>query len=137
MFEKFSLEHQVNKRIGSFLHHKATEDNIEAGKARLLFKWEGNTATVHLYDGNRYVKPIAVPSILEFFGTDYLERHQVSLNEYLEKVCKEQKIAPEHLNIIICEVKGALGAHIYEGVKYRQKISTVGLVAHFLKQGNE
>ncbi len=137
MLEKFSLEHQVNKRIGSFLYHKATEENIEAARAKLLFKYSKSHTSVHLYENNRHVKQIPIPSILEFFGRDYEEKYQAAVDAYLVKVSKEEKIELEQLNVMICEVKGALGAHLYEGAKYRKKISTVGLISHFLSQSDE
>lgn len=137
MFEKFSPEYQVNKRVRSFLNHSATQNNVEAEKARLLFKYSDDKSFVHLYEGGRHVKALSVRSILEFFGQDYTEQHLAAVEDYLRKTAKAENIDLAQIIVVICDVKGTLGAHLYEGPKYRKKISTLDLVTHFLSQKNE
>lgn len=137
MFEKFSPEYQVNKRVRSFLDHSATQNNVNANNARLLFRYSDDKNFVHLYDGGRYVKTLSVRSILEFFGQDYTEKHLAAVEDYLRKTAKAEKIDLSQLIVVICDVKGTLGAHLYESSKYRKKISTMDLVTHFLSPKNE
>lgn len=137
MFEKFTPEYQVNKRVRSFMDHSATQNNVAIDKARLLFKYNDDKSFVHLYEGGKHIKALTVRSILEFFGQDYSEQHQAALEDYLRKTAKAEQIDLAQINVVICDVKGTLGAHLYEGSKYRKKLSTVDLVAHFLSQKNE
>lgn len=137
MFEKLSPEYQVNKRIRSFLLHIATSQNIDPVKTRLLFKSHESKASIHVYEEGRHVCFLNLSSILEFFGQDYKESQAIALQNYLQQVAAEEGIALSSLNLVICETKNSIGAHIYEGSKYRRKISTVDLVAHFLHSQHE
>lgn len=137
MFEKLSPEYQVNKRVRSFLDHSATQNNVAVANARLLFRYSDDKSFVHLYEGGRYVKTLSVRSILEFFGQDYTEQHQQAVEDYLRKTASSENIKLTELIVVICDVKGTLGAHLYEGSKYRKKISTLNLVTHFLSPKNE
>lgn len=137
MFEKLSPEYLVSKRIRSFLLHMATAQNIDPRKARLLFKSSDGNVSIHLYEGGRHVKVLSLSGILEFFGQDYQESHAVALNTYLQQVSAETLIELPNLYIIICEAKEVVGAHVYEGGKYRKKMAILDLVTHFLQSQDE
>ena len=137
MFEKLTPEYQVNKRIRSFLLHTATSQNIDPVKTKLLFKSHEGKASVQVYEEGRHVCFLNLSSILDFFGQDYKESHSIALQNYLQKVAAEEGIGLPSLHLVICEANNNLGAHVYEGGKYRKKISTVDLVAHFLQSQHE
>ena len=137
MFEKLTPEYQVNKRIRSFLLHTATSQNIDPVKTKLLFKSHEGKASVQVYEEGRHVCFLNLSSILDFFFFFYKESHSIALQNYLQKVAAEEGIGLPSLHLVICEANNNLGAHVYEGGKYRKKISTVDLVAHFLQSQHE
>lgn len=131
MLDFFNLEKQTNKRVQRFLLHKATEENIEPKNAKLLIAHKNDAVIVLLLNQNTIVKPLLLKSIAAFFGKEFDETNEQAIKAYLEKLSKENKIALVKLNVIICETKGELGAHLYEETKYRKKISTLDLLTHF------
>lgn len=128
MLELFNLEKQVNKRVHRFLIHKATEENIEVSKSKLVFNVIVGSVSVHLYENQKHIKTITIKSIAEFFGKEYDEAKVISLSDYLKKIAKENSIDLEKANIVICETKSVLGAHLYNENKYVKRIPTVDLL---------
>lgn len=131
MLDFFNLEKQTNKRVQRFLLHKSTEENIEAKNAKLLIASKNNAILVLLLNQNTIVKPIALKDIAAFFGKDFDESNEQAVMAYLVKLSKENQVELSKLNIMICETKGELGAHLYEETKYKKKISTLDLLTHF------
>ncbi|MFY9308206.1 MAG: hypothetical protein WAQ28_04060 [Bacteroidia bacterium] len=131
MLNIFNIEKQANKRVQRFLLHKSTEENIDAVKARLVINITVGKVSVHLYEQHKYIKTLSLKSIAEFFGKDYDESKSSSIYDYLVKLAKDQQIELSKLNVVICETKNELGAHLYEETKYRKKISTLDLLTHF------
>ena len=131
MLDFFNLEKQTNKRVQRFLLHKATEENIEPKNAKLLIVHKNDAVIVLLLNQNTIVKPLLLKNIAAFFGKEFDETNEQAIKAYLEKLSKENKVALFKLNVMICETKGELGAHLYEETKYRKKISTLDLLTHF------
>lgn len=131
MLNIFNIEKQANKRVQRFLLHKSTEENIDAAKARLVINIIIGKVSVHLYEQHKYIKTLSLKSIAEFFGKDYDESKSSSVYDYLVQLAKDQQIELSKLNLVICETKSELGAHLYEETKYRKKISTLDLLTHF------
>lgn len=131
MLDFFNLEKQTNKRVQRFLLHKATEENIEPKNAKLLIAHKNDAVIVLLLNQNTVLKPILLKNIAAFFGKEFDETNEQAIKAYLEKLSNENKIALFKLNVMICETKGELGAHLYEETKYRKKISTLDLLTHF------
>ncbi|MBS1635405.1 MAG: hypothetical protein JST26_05735 [Bacteroidetes bacterium] len=134
MLDAFNPEKQVSKRVQRYLIHKCTEENIDAIKAKLLIRASEGKPSIHLYEGNLHVARINFKSIFDFFGMDYEESQINSIYDYLVEVSKAEKIELEQISVVICEVKGTLGTHLYDGPKYRRKMSTLALIAHFNSQ---
>lgn len=130
MLEYFNLEKQVNKRVQRFLLHKSTEENFEVKNAKLLIANKDKAILVLLLNQNTIVKPLKLMDIAAFFGKDFDQSNEQALVAYLMKLSKESRIALSKLNVMICEIKGELGAHLYEETKYRKKIPTLDLLAH-------
>lgn len=130
MLDFFNLQKQINKRIQRFLIHLSTEENIEVKNAKLLMASKDHAILVLLLNQNTIVKPITLNAIAAFFGKEVDESDQQAIMVYLEKLSKENGIALSKLNVIICETKGELGAHLYEQTKYKRKISTLDLFTH-------
>ncbi|MFM9908519.1 MAG: hypothetical protein ACKVOW_04185 [Chitinophagaceae bacterium] len=131
MLDFFNLEKQTNKRVQRFLLHKSTEENIEAKNAKLLIASKNKAILVLLLNQNTIVKPIALKDIAAFFGKDFDESNEQAVMAYLVKLSKENQVELSKLNVVICETKGELGAHLYEETKYKKKISTLDLLTHF------
>ena len=131
MLNIFNIEKHANKRVHRFLLHKSTEENIDAAKARLVINIIIGKVSVHLYEQHKYIKTLSLKSITEFFGKDYDESNSRSVYDYLVQLSKGQQIELSRLNVVICETKSELGAHLYEENKYRKKISTLDLLTHF------
>lgn len=131
MLDFFNLEKQTNKRVQRFLLHKSTEENIEAKNAKLLIASKNKAILVLLLNQNTIVKPIALKDIAAFFGKDFDESNEQAVMAYLVKLSKENQVELSKLNVMICETKGELGAHLYEETKYKKKISTLDLLTHF------
>jgi hypothetical protein len=131
MLDFFNLEKQTNKRVQRFLIHKSTEENIEAKNAKLLIASKEKAIIVLLLNQNTIVKPINLKDIAAFFGKDFDESNEQAVMAYLIKLSKENQVELSKLNVMICETKGELGAHLYEETKYRKKISTLDLLTHF------
>lgn len=131
MLDFFNLEKQTNKRVQRFLLHKSTEENIEAKNAKLLIASKNKAILVLLLNQNTIVKPIALKDIAAFFGKDFDENNEQAVMAYLIKLSKENQVELSKLNVMICETKGELGAHLYEETKYKKKISTLDLLTHF------
>ena len=131
MLDFFNLEKQTNKRVQRFLLHKSTEENIEAKNAKLLIASKNKAILVLLLNQNTIVKPIALKDIAAFFGKDFDESNEQAVMDYLVKLSKENQVELSKLNVMICETKGELGAHLYEETKYKKKISTLDLLTHF------
>lgn len=128
MLELFNLEKQVNKRVHRFLLHKATEENIDVSKTKLVFNIIIEKVSVHLYEDRKHIKTLTIKSIAEFFGKEYDEAKVVSLSDYLKKIAKENNVELTRANIVICETKSVLGAHLYNENKYVKRIPTVDLL---------
>lgn len=131
MLDFFNLEKQTNKRVQRFLLHKSTEENIETKNAKLLIASKNKAILVLLLNQNTIVKPIALKDIAAFFGKDFDENNEQAVMAYLIKLSKENQVELSKLNVMICETKGELGAHLYEETKYKKKISTLDLLTHF------
>lgn len=131
MLDFFNLEKQTNKRVQRFLIHKSTEENIEAKNVKLLIASKDKAIIVLLLNQNTIVKPINLKDIAAFFGKDFDESNEQAVMAYLIKLSKENQVELSKLNVMICETKGELGAHLYEETKYRKKISTHDLLTHF------
>ena len=131
MLDFFNLEKQTNKRVQRFLIHKSTEENIEAKNAKLLIASKEKAIIVLLLNQNTIVKPINLKDIAAFFGKDFDESNEQAVMAYLIKLSKENQVELSKLNVMICETKGELGAHLYEETKYKKKISTLDLLTHF------
>lgn len=131
MLDFFNLEKQTNKRVQRFLLHKSTEENIEAKNAKLLIASKNKAILVMLLNQNTIVKPLNMKDIAAFFGKDFDESNEQAVMAYLIKLSKENHIELPKLNILICETKGELGAHLYEETKYKKKIPTLDLLTHF------
>ncbi len=131
MLDFFNLEKQTNKRVQGYLLHKSTQENIEAQNTKLLIAVNNNAVSVFLLNQNTIVKPLNLKEIAEFFGKEFDENNERSVMDYLQKLSKENHIELSKLNVLICETKGELGAHLYEETKYRKKIKTLDLITHF------
>ncbi|OFY82614.1 MAG: hypothetical protein A3F72_11870 [Bacteroidetes bacterium RIFCSPLOWO2_12_FULL_35_15] len=131
MLDFFNLEKQTNKRVQRFLLHKSTEENIEAKNAKLLIASKEKAILVLLLNQNTIVKPLKLKDIAAFFGKDFDESNEQAVMAYLVKLSKENQVELSKLNVVICETKGELGAHLYEETKYKKKISTLDLLTHF------
>ena len=131
MLDFFNLEKQTNKRVQRYLLHKSTEENIDAKNAKLLIACKDKAIVVFLLNNNTIVKPLDLKDIAAFFGKDFDQSNEQAVMAYLEKLSKENQLELTKLNVMICETKGELGAHLYEETKYRKKISTLDLLTHF------
>lgn len=131
MLDFFNLEKQTNKRVQRFLLHKSTEENIEPQHAKLLIAHKNNAVIVLLLNKNTVLKPLLLKDIAAFFGKEFDETNELAIKAYLEKLSNENTVPLLKLNVMICETKGELGAHLYEETKYRKKISTLDLLTHF------
>lgn len=131
MLDIFNLEKQTNKRVQRFLLHTSTQENIEAKNAKLLIASKDKAILVLLLNQNTIVKPLKLKDIAAFFGKDFDESNEQAVMVYLEKLSKENQVELSKLNVMICEIKGELGAHLYEETKYRKKIPTLDLLIHF------
>jgi hypothetical protein len=131
MLDFFNLEKQTNKRLQKYLIHQSTEENFEARNAKLLIASKNGKIVVLLLNQNTVVKPLNLKNIAAFFGKEFDESNEQSVMSYLQKLSKENQVEFSRLNVIICENKGELGAHLYEQTKYRKKISTLDLLTHF------
>ena len=131
MLDFFNLEKQTNKRVQRYLLHKSTEENIEAQNAKLLIACKNKGIAVFLLNNNTVIKPLFLKDIAAFFGKDFDQSNEQAIMAYLQKLSKENQVELSKLNVMICETKGELGAHLYEETKYRKKISTLDLLIHF------
>lgn len=136
MLDFFNLEKQTNKRVQRFLLHKSTEENIEAKNAKLLIACKDKSVVVFLLNQNTIVKPLALKDIAAFFGKDFDQSNELAVIAYLQKLSKENQVELSKLNIMICETKGELGAHLYEETRYKKKIKTLDLLTHFNTENN-
>lgn len=132
MFEK-----QVNKRLRSILLHSATQHNISPATVRLLFKSSQNGPSAHVYDGGRHIKVLPLSSILEFFGQDYNDRHAAAIESYLCKLAKEEDMEIYTLHLVLCEANSEVGVYLYDGSKYKKKLSSITLITHFIQHHDE
>lgn len=132
MFEK-----QVNKRLRSFLLHSATQHNISPATVRMLFKSSPNGPSAHVYDGGRHIKALMLSGILEFFGQEYHDSHAAAMDSYIRKLAAEERIEISNLHLVLCEANGEVGVYLYDGSKYRKKLSSLDLVTHFIRQRDE
>lgn len=128
MLNIFNLEKQASKRVQRFLIHKSTEENIEAANARLVINILSNNLSVHLYDQGKFLRTLTLKSIVEFFGKEYDEAKTVAVTDYIKKISNENKVELVNANVVICENKGELGAHLYNQNKYVKRLSTVELL---------
>lgn len=124
------IEMQTNKRVQKFLLHKSTQENIEAANAKLVIGANGKEVSVLLLNQNTIVKPLSIRDIAAFFGKDYDENNERDVISYLTKLSKENQIELSKVNVVICETKGMLGAHLYEDTKHKKRISTFDFLAH-------
>ncbi|MDO9000973.1 MAG: hypothetical protein Q7W45_14495 [Bacteroidota bacterium] len=131
MLNIFNIEKQANKRVQRFLLHKSTEENIDSAKARLVINIIIGKVSVHLYEQHKYIKTLSLKSIVEFFGKDYDESKTIAVYDYLVQLSKDQQIGLSKLNVVICETKGELGAHLYDETKYKKRIPTLDLLTQF------
>lgn len=131
MLDIFNLEKQTNKRVQKFLLHKSTEENIEPKNAKLLIACKDKAVLVLLLNQNAIVKPLQLKDIATFFGKDFDESNERSVMDYLIKLSKENGVELSKLNVVICETKNELGAHLYDDTKYKKRISTLDLLTHF------
>ena len=128
MLNIFNLEKQASKRVQLFLLHKATEENIEPANARLVINLTSGVLSIHLFDQGKFLKTLTLKSIVEFFGKEYEESKTLSITEYVKKISKENSIEEVNTNVVICENKGELGAHLYNQNKYVKRLSTIELL---------
>ncbi len=131
MLNIFNIEKQANKRVQRFLLHTSTEENIDPVKARLVINIIIGKVSVHLYEQHKYIKTLSLKSIVEFFGKDYDESKTIAVYDYLVQLSKDQQIGLSKLNVVICETKGELGAHLYDETKYKKRIPTLDLLTQF------
>ena len=131
MINIFNIERQVNKRVHRFLLHKATEENIEPADARLVINIIIGKTSLHLYNRNNYSKTLNLRCVAEFFGKEYDESKVNAVYDYLVNLSKEEQIELAKLNIVICETKGEMCAHLYDETKYKKRISALDLLTHF------
>ena len=124
------IEMQTNKRIQKFLLHKSTEENMEVSSAKLVISVKGKEISVLLLNQNRIIKPISIRDIAAFFGKDYDENNERAVIGYLTKLGRENQIELSTINVVICETKGTVGAHLYEDTKHKKRISTFDILAH-------
>lgn len=131
MLNIFNIEKQANKRVQRFLLHTSTEENIDPVKARLVINIIIGKVSVHLYEQHKYIKTLSLKSIVEFFGKDYDESKTITVYDYLVQLSKDQQIELSKINVVICETKGELGAHLYDETKYKKRIPTLDLLTQF------
>ncbi|MBI2723375.1 MAG: hypothetical protein HYX39_14470 [Bacteroidetes bacterium] len=131
MLNIFNIEKQANKRVQRFLLHKSTEENIDSAKARLVINIIIGKVSVHLYEQHKYIKTLSLKSIVEFFGKDYDESKTIAVYNYLVQLSKDNQMELSKLNVVICETKGELGAHLYDETKYKKRIPTLDLLTQF------
>ncbi len=128
MLDIFNLEKQTNKRVQKFLLHKSTEENIQPANARLVMNVIIGKVSVHLYDQHRFIKTLSIRAIVEFFGKEYDETKVDSFPAHLKKISLENNIEFSKANIVICETKGELKAHLYNENRYVKRLSTIDLL---------
>lgn len=131
MLNIFNIEKQANKRVQRFLLHKSTEENIDSAKVRLVINIIIGKVSVHLYEQHKYIKTLSLKSIVEFFGKDYDESKTIAVYDYLVQLSKDHHIELSKLNVVICETKSELGAHLYDETKYKKRIPTLDLLTQF------
>lgn len=131
MLNIFNIEKQANKRVQRFLLHTSTEENIDPVKARLVINIIIGKVSVHLYEQHKYIKTLTLKSIVEFFGKDYDESKTIAVYDYLVQLSKGHQIGLSKLNVVICETKSELGAHLYDETKYKKRIPTLDLLTQF------
>jgi uncharacterized protein (DUF2164 family) len=128
MLNIFNIEKQASKRVQRFLLHKSTEENIDPANTRLVINILSENLSVHLYDQGKFLKTLTLKSIVEFFGKEYDETKTIAVSEYIKKISIENNVELAKANVVICENKGELGAHLYNQNKYVKRLSTVQLL---------
>jgi len=130
MLNKLNTDKQANKRVQRFLLHSSTEENIELTHARLVINIYIITGTVavHLYEQQRFVKTLPIRAIIEFFGKEYDETKVSFISEHLKKIAEDNNVPFLKANILICDTKGELKAHLYYENKYVKSLSTIELL---------
>jgi len=123
-----NTEKQASKRVQRFLLHTSTEENIEPAHSQLVINTITGSLAVHLYNEQRFVKTLPIRSIVEFFGKEYNETNASSISEHLKKMAEENNIPYSKANVVICQNKGELKAHLYNENKYVKRLSTIELL---------
>ena len=131
MLDIFNLEKQAARRIGSFMAHVSTQENIPTDTTKLIIRKSTANPTVFLFNGNQFVKPLSLVQIVEYFGKEWDEEKQQAVNGYLEKLSADLKIPMAELNLVICQHKGEIGAFVYHESKYIRKLSILDIFSHF------
>ena len=131
MLNLFNLEKQAGKRVQKLIAHLSAAEALEARNARMVLNTTADKVSVHLYDQQRYVKTIQIRDITAFFGLDHDERIVESVQKYLVLLSCENGVDIVHLNVVLCENKGEIGAHVYNGGKHIKQIPTLELFGHF------
>jgi hypothetical protein len=134
MLNPFNFEQQANKRVHKFLRYLCRVATIEPSTAKLVINIIIGKVSVHLYDQNNYLKTISFSSIAEFFGKEYDESTSIAVYDYFLQLSKDCEIDLSKINIVICETKAEIGAHLYEETKYKKRIPTLELLTHFTSE---
>lgn len=130
MLNNFYIEMQTNKRIQRFLLHKSTEVNIAPAHAKLVISTNGKGVSILLLNQNSIITPLAIRDIAAFFGKDFDESNERAVISYITTLAKENQIEIQKIKIVICETKGKAGAHLYNDIQYKKRISTFDFLAH-------
>ena len=131
MINALNMEKQTNKRIGRFLLHKCTEENIEPGNAKVVIRSDGKKVFMILLSGNKIACYIPIKEVTAFFGRAHDEFNTQAIIAYLNKLATIEKVELIRVNLVICENKGEYGTHLYIDTIYKRPISTVDFLTHF------
>jgi hypothetical protein len=128
MLNIFNIETQVCKRVHKYLLQLCQKVNLEISAAKLVINASDETLCIHLYDRQKFIKSQSFQSVADFFGKEYDEKKTEALWKYLERIAKENNLIISNVRIILCEIKGEIGAHVYNETKYVKRLSTLELL---------
>jgi hypothetical protein len=125
------METQTNKRMGRFLLHKATEENIDASSAKIVIRTDNKKVFTLLLNGNKIVSYIPIKEVTAFFGRQHNDFNTQAIIAYLNKLAKTEEVEVIRISLVICQNKGEYGTHLYIDTTYKKPVSTVDFLTHF------
>ncbi len=131
MFNFDIIEKQIAKRLQIFFAHQATAAKIDPAKMQLIISAEDAAVAAFIYDNGQLVKKIELKAIAESFGKEFDQGKVRDVHNYLVEKAKVENIELEHLNVVICENKGRMGAYVYDRATFKRKIKVIELLQIF------